>query len=410
MAWWAKAQQAIHVLPDNFGGYRSLPGEDWKSIPFSTKTEDKVTYVALPSNEPDPVLLPAFGALIEICTYAGYRFTESTCKDYRWNSFAGIKDGILGAHYCLKRESITPVDNVPANLKVGWDFALWYCQAAVSKETGPNDYFSIHRVTSLVATLKGGSQWNVGGQLTEISRLTNLVRVGAQARAPHLSETKKFLKGLGYFLERLVGKKPIGGLYTDLEFEIVKKDWQARTDKVTSCFNQLPKLWSDLNTPAGISVYFEQLQKAGARKTKDIEETRSSRIPNLLVPSPRGRSKIPVIAPGGSLPEKLQFIEGGKSVRTIGKTLWSPRDGITQSVFLEMSMNIAKHCWLQRGLDPIVAMENRIKTFKKDFTEEYLLLDKAQPQLLTAALTYLEVIPERSSDPAWVAFFGTPPG
>jgi hypothetical protein len=343
------------------------------------------------------------GMLADLCQMAGFSVVASKREDI--TSFTALmqatSDNIKGAYYCLSRDEITPADNIPTMLRRGWDFALWYAFVGASKEDLASDYMSVRRETSLVSTT--GAAWNPSRQFPDLSRVTSLIRLLAKTLSIKVKYPKKFLKGEGYFLEKFVGKKPMPGLYTNDEFAVATQNWAAKQQNVRTRYKSIPDSFQNLPMK-GLGAYIDGFNTANPATISTIETAKASRIPMLLTVTGRGRSATTAIAKGSSLPSKLQVINGGDSVRTIGRVLWSPLMGCTQNEFISEAMKLASELYSSK-----VTITQAAATYLGGWaTAPQKSQDQAKQDWASieqAAQTYLEVIPDRSGNAAWDAAF-----
>jgi hypothetical protein len=353
--------------------------------------------------------LSTLGLLIEIAEFCDYDVYETKRESTAslWNTLDVLKDAILGAYYCLSRDKISPMDNVPKELKAGWEFILWYAYSKASGDSERGDFLKIPRLVRLISST--GAAWGDGKQFTELTRITTLLRLAGAHASKKLDAPKKFLKGEGYFLEKYAGKKPIGGLYADDELALVVQNWTQKSDRIKKVYKDIPDSFTGLG-PAGISATIAQFNIQTEQRIKNIEDAKQRRIPSLLVTSGRGRNQTKEIAKGGNLPEKLLSIDGGDSVRTIGRTLWSPEfTGITQNQFTDIVMRNTVSQLSRR--DQILGFFDQQLTYFRDTPGQnasFLAYNAISGAVSQATQLYLEVIPEHRGNPTWDSVFPIP--
>jgi hypothetical protein len=365
-----------------------------------------VTTIAIP--EPDPSrekALLATGLILWLAETAGYRIVKCRKVDNTfWDLIELLSDPLIGAYMCLKREKLSLVDNIPKNLQDGWGFALWYAFMRRSKENDKADYMKIRRVTGILAS--SGAAWTRGSVNAQLQRLYALIRAAAYKKAIALDTPKSFLKKQEYFLEKFVGKKPIAGLYTEDEFALVTKNWESRQQQVRDLYKGIPDDWKAIeDNPGGLAAILAKLNIKQSQNISVIESAKQKRIPSLLVKARRGRNQNNEIVKGNSLPEKLMNIEGGESIRTVGKVLWSPCTGITQTVFVDTALRIVRDN-LHDGKFPTI--EDLVTHLEQVAPEERntAALRRAMPDLGVAIATYLEILPDKRGNPSWDSYFG----
>jgi hypothetical protein len=381
--------------------------------PLAMQRVGQQTYVYFPTKYPDDrkdKVLPALSTLMEMCTFAGFHLngTEKELDNSFWNLLESMSDSIRGAFYFLQRSDSdrAPVDNVPAELKRGWNFAQWYAFSSAAKVSEWNEGYTIPRTTSLQSADKG--QWSASKTFSDVDRLNNLVRMCAtNCNSAHVPVVK-FLKGEGYFTGKFVGKKPVTGLYTETEYQILKQDWEARMVKTKASYKSLSQqTLNSASGPAGLSTQLASMQSAHDAKSKVIEETKSHRIPELLISEGRGRSTKKVIAKGSDLSEKLISIKGGESVRTIAKVLYSPATiagNMTITDWTSIVMTEARNTNLRNEtVWDVIQAKIKAKEFLSSYEDAYVDNYSA---ISTAIQTYMEIIPDRTGNTAWDTTFG----
>jgi hypothetical protein len=387
--------------------------EKWTDIPFSTYTEkDGSQTVCFPSNKPKTPQMETAGLVLELCRLAQYKVCEATPKEeFDWALLDPLKDSLLGVVACLERSQIVPSENVPTKISQGWGFALWYAFSGASKITDSNDFVKIARITSLYSVAQGQNAWSKNPVFPVLNRLTQIARQAALKGAARLDSAKKYFKGEAYFLEKLVGKKPQGGLYTEDELYFIQGEWSKRTDAVKKVYNLLDAKLPDLagKSPRGMLAYLEDMTEAASSKSKHIEDAKNKRIPMLLVrPSKGKKNQAATIAPGGSLQEKLRYINGGDSVRTIAKVMTSGRlTGMTPATFVNTLMDIVRISWTQ-GKPPTAIVADEIEKLQADpASAQYLAQLRSVEEYIEPIVTcYLEILPDRADEESWKAVFG----
>jgi hypothetical protein len=400
-----KALELIKTLPKDFGALRQLKAaEGGDPLPFAVNTVGKITTVFLPADIPDDTSqerLLSLGIALELANMAGFNVEGSQRQlsaDF-WNTLDAAKGSLLGAFYCLRRDHIAPMTNVPTEETSGWDFALWYAFSKASKETDYADYMSIPRKTNFLPAK--GAAWGASKQFTDLNRLSAFIRLVSQKLSHKVANPKKFLKGEGYFLEKYAGKKPFGGLFTSDEHILMSQDWEHRVSNIKDSYKRIPDNFQDSLMLGGLGQLMQQFNKKSTALIKTIENAAQARIPMLLVSTGSGRTRKQAIAKGGNLPEKLLSINGGDSVRTIGKVLWSPTLGVPQTEFVEVSLKLAR-----TKLTKSSELDNLEKKIVDDLTKVFqddVKVKTAVSSLFNASTVYLEVFPDHESNPAWVA-------
>jgi len=355
----------------------------------------------------------AVGTIIELALKCGFELTAlaNTGKEYDWHTISSIKDSILGFRYCIMRDKIEPNDNVPHHLKAGWDFALWYAFAGITGETGDNDFIKIKRQTSLLLASADAKAWDKQRQTPELLRISALLHEIAKRLSRNVGDPKKFLRPEVYFIEKMVGKRPIGGLYTQPEFELIENDYKRRTNAVKAAYAAIPEKSSVIaENPGKLAPYLKNLHEAGTKKHKQIEDYANKRVSELLVVTKNKKATITTIAKGGSLPEKLRDCNGGRNIRSIANCMWSPlyENGIPLSKFSDLSLRVAKSCHV-KGASFSSLFKYLTDGAKHSVSATDVALLKGYENTLEEVVAlYLEIIPSTMSDPGWSAYFGKP--
>jgi hypothetical protein len=403
----AEAEKTVTALPSTFAEIRvKKAAEKGDPSPLSLITLDEKTYLFLPKELPDDnkeKCLTTLGFLIKMAKDCNISIaeTEKPLSKTFWKTIDLVSDSVYGAYVCTQREKLSPGVNIPAEMKLGYEYMLWYAYSKAANDQSGGQYLAIPRVTSLFASV--GNPWGQDKQFSEITQLYSLLRFFAAIYSKKIDSPKKFLKGEGYFLERFVGKKPVGGLYTDEELPKAVQHWTDKVKKVKDVYHNIPDKFSSIGL-SGISEILKRFNIETPKTIKDVEDAKSKRIPLLLVKSGKGKNQKTEIAKGGNLPEKLISIEGGDSVRTIGKVLWSPNMAISTNEFIDLVIKNTNSM-----LD---------KSVKSAYIDVILseLRDKGQAQkhdqiaasigaINQATTVYLEVLPDKRGNSTWDAVF-----
>jgi hypothetical protein len=347
----------------------------------------------------------SLGIALELAEMAGFEVEGSKRQlnaDF-WNTLDASKESLLGAFYCLRRNIIAPMANVPTEESTGWDFALWYAFGKAAKENEHADYICIPRRTNFLPAK--GASWGASKQFTDLNRLAAFIRICAQKLSTKCVNPKKFLKGEGYFLEKYAGKKPFGGLYTNEEFILLSQDWEKRIKCIKDLYKEIPDKFSDSRiNPGGLGLLMSRFNIKTDSSIKTIGNAAQARIPMLLVSQGSGKARRQVIAKGGNLPEKLYSINGGESVRTVGKVLWSPVYGIPQSDFIESAIRYGRNKISK--VNSLNDEEDKLLDLLKRVIKEEEKIRPCYGALSTAATVYLEIYPDHAGTPAWDAALG----
>jgi hypothetical protein len=342
----------------------------------------------------------------------GIAVTKRVVKSHTWNSYAALLPQVKGAFFCLDRDEINPNDNIAKDYKVGWDYAMWYAftKAAKSKPDSGAELLTINRVAKLSqGTAEVWSNQETGADLL---RLSNTIRHLANTSCERVGNIQRFLKKRGWFVEHFCGKKPIAGIYTDTELQVLDRAWTEKISDIQSRFDSIAE--GTVYTVCkplvhGIQDLLSGFVIARSDRIKKIEAAASARIPELLVKAGKGKDKKDVITKGGSLAEKLISINGGNTVRTIGKVLWSPEYlGFNRTQFAEHAMAQARSLHLREPNNYLARETERLSAAGQNPTNLQCWRDVI-PHFNQAAQIYLEAIQENQGNASWDAAFGVTP-
>jgi hypothetical protein len=313
-----------------------------------------------------------------------------------------MKDALHGAYLCLSRDNISYIESVPKELRLGWEFAFWYCQAHKTKIVDPNDLIKAPRVSSIAVT---GQVWGQSLGVAILTKVNNLVREAAKARSSRFCSIKTLLVNKQVVLSKFCGKRPVAGLYTQEELAVVNEYYDYKVECITKVYGNIPDDWKSFG-PSGLHSYFNEFSIKNPAKIQIIEDNRSKRIPELLVVTRRGKQQDKSIAKGSTLNEKLISIDGGDSVRTIGRIMWSPLCGVTQINFINQCMSITSEIVHKKNISSseiISVTLSELSGGEKDKTQDW---KKAEGLIHDCVSVYLECIPRREKDLSWTQVFG----
>lgn len=361
----------------------------------------------LPEQEREKYIAP-LTELISMSELSGFEIKVTKRKpdaDF-WNLLLAASDSITGAFYaCDPVKPLGPMDNIPTVNRRGWDYMVWYGFAKAAKISDHSDYYCIPRVTTILAADKAA--WGGGKVFTDVDRLNTLLRLIAQSKAEYsIAPVKRFLKGSGYFLSKLLGKKPVPGIYTAEELDLLNNEWNQRKLKIEAAFNILHNEFRDYQFGETLTSQLQTLQIGVSAPAKQVEVTASKRIPELLVTEGRGKAQRKIIAKGSSLPEKLLSINGGDSVRTIAKVMYSPTvcKTHTQSHFCDVALRVAKERYLSKK--DVFETYRELELTGTALSNQQIAIMMIEPIINETVEVYLEIIPDRAGSPAWDATFG----
>jgi hypothetical protein len=294
------------------------------------------------------------------------------------------------------------VENIPKQYSTGWEFAFWYCQAEVTKITEPNELIKANRVPSV--TYQANKAWGSAQTLGLLTRVNNLVREAAKAQSGRLGSMRKMLKSKQHFLQMFCGKKPVRGLYTEMEFKMVEEFYQFKVSEVEKLYDSIPDKPDQLG-PAGLKSYFGEMSKKHPPKIQTIEDAKCKRIPELLESTRRGKTTVNQIVKGSSLSEKLINANGGTSVRTIGRVIWSPLNKLNQNAFANRAMMIASLTKLEQKSSAEEILSSQIHEIAKNNPTEAAAMESDMTDILVAVSTYLDIIPNKVDNETWRTTF-----
>jgi len=406
-----KFEYTLNNLARSLGEARlDHAAKEGEPLPFTlTRSgEEKIAFIPLDLGaEADDVIVSFVTMFSVLADAAGYEIKASgrAVAATFWNTVKALHPGLEGAFFCLDRDSITPMDNIPAKHKLGWDFALWYAYSRASGDNEGGKYLRIKRQTSLAAL--EGAAWSSKESLADLSRLTSSIRNLAGEFASKVGPIRKFLKGKGYFQESNAGKKPGAGLYLPEELEIVQDNWHARVNSISNVYDTMPEHFSGIGPGDKIATLIKEFNIPNAETTRKIEEAKKNRLPELLVKAPkvRGKSQEMTIAKGSGLPEKLISLNGGDSVRTVGKVMYSPLCGLTRNDFTDTVIKEVNSILSGRGSRTARIISANEASTEARVVELVAKSRVAEPFVTAAASVYLEVIPDRRGNTAWDGTF-----
>jgi hypothetical protein len=381
----------------------------WTDIPFALHLERAdQPKICLPSDEPeDKEIALSFGYFVQVCEKAGFELVPCTGPNQAeaWNSYGALKERIEGACACLLREVIAPAGNIPPNKKVGWDYALWYAFSSMSGETTANQFVTIDRCTNFITGAKAHA-WNQG-QFPSLKRLGDAIRVLASYSKARVAPPKRFLKKRGFFLERMVGKKPVIGLYTTAEFELAKKAWQDRRQHIETTYDGIEDNWPVVTNKKPLGSILERFTTRRSEQLKQIEDVKERRAPLLLVWAGKGKDRRQTLAKGDSLASKLLSV-APENPRAIAKVMWSPLDRLSQNEFIEATMGISEQAHRSRT-SIVAAMQVYCNYLENNGRAEFIQKVRVcSPSVVECCGVYAELISVNNDFPAWFGFFGNP--
>jgi hypothetical protein len=340
------------------------------------------------------------------------KITKREVKSHTWNSYAALLPSIKGAYFALDRQIINPNSGIPKEYKTGWDYAMWYawCKASKSKTDSGDEFLTIKRQSKL--SQSGAEAWTNKETGADLLRLSSTVRTLAAHSSGRVGELHNFLKKKGWYVEHFCGKKPIAGIYTEIEMRILETAYTSKQTAIQARYDTIGSGSVEIVCQPlvhGIQDIMSGFVVTRSDRIKQIEDSANSRIPELLVSAGRGKDKKQVICKGGSLPEKLISINGGNTVRTIGKVLWSPEYlGFNRTQFTEHAMAQARSLNIREERNYVSRETERMGAAGQSPNALTFWRDVI-PHVNQAAQVYLDAIQENLGNPSWDAAFGVPP-
>jgi hypothetical protein len=394
--WRTEAILFAKSIPSSFSEARKGNLERWEDKPFALNIQKEKRQVSIPTARPEtPTALAASGFLLELCMIAKLEIID--CTDLKiknpWNTVESLGDSLVGAIMACRNEKLGPVDNVPKPVRRGFEYVLWYAFAERTKETEDNAFVSITRTTTLVPM---GAAWGDLTKFPDLQKISAIVRAAAQTRAGAIEGPKKFLKGEGYFLDKLVGKKPVMGLYTDEEFARVVAYWSDKQKYIQGTYKALPDDWGKIvgdRKVAGVMALFSMKTPS---LIKDIEDAKSKRIPNLLVFTGRGKNRTSEIAKGSTLQDKIISLGGGDNPRLPARILWSPLDGSSINILADFSLKFARSLLLRNN-----SYEQYLQGLAKIDESSLKLATVLESKIKQVANVVVECYPDHKGEPVW---------
>jgi hypothetical protein len=412
-----KVCEIISTLPRSVGAdlaETKKKGEDPYPLTISALDDEVVLFIpaSLPADHKDiDKITEVISMIANLADKAGFtiKVTRREVKSPVWNTYVALHDSVKGAYFNLSRSEIVPNSSIPAQYKTGWDYSLWYCftSGAKLRPDSGDSFLTIKRQTKLSSNL--GGIWSDKSNAAELLRLSNSIQIIAKNLTDGLGPLDRFLKKKGFFVENFCGKKPVAGIYTDAELDLLTEEWQAKISRVTSRYDTIRgrDMVQDAcgDTPSGLQDILGGFSEARSSRYKKIEETARSRIPDLLVETGKGKDKRKVIVKGATLGDKIIAINGGSSVRSVGKLLWSSEYALQKAEWIDACMGQARSLNLRENPDWLIRTLQRLGSAGADPTvlEWYRRLT---PAIQHAAQVYLDCIQENTGNTTWDTTFG----
>jgi hypothetical protein len=374
---------------------------EWRKTPFALNMIEGRTQIAFPSAETnDGPTRIAIGVLLYMAQKLGYEIVELDMENTTslYSVLKSWSDILIGAYRFVDRQKLEYVSSIPSPYNIGWEFMQWYAFMDISKITEGHDYLNLSPQTCLSSSGKRDAAW-LGTNIISIhERVCSMLRLVAKKISPELDNPVRYIRSYGYIEQRIVGKKPVPGIYLEPELTLLTKEWESRKEELHKKFAALPIDWATVRKRTdGLSSYLAELNVKHSSKVREIMDNAQKRIPQLLVTRKVKRETINILAKGTTLSDKLREIGGGKSVRTIAQVLYSPLSRVEKSEFISSAMQLAKLAYQKKGFN--LSSEYLQKNGYSDQSVNVII--GSQPWFDVAIRSYLENIPERIEEESW---------
>jgi len=404
--WWQKAAKQAKDAPLSFGLIKAEKANEMK-FPLQMQY-DKVKskwLIALPtSTPPDENCSLAVGGIIQMANDANIELIECTdnSKDADfYNVIKALKGSIFGAYNCLRRDSLSLVENIPKEIRKGWEFALY--QAFRKRAVVKDGLDLLHIPKTVTITPSDDTAWLKAEKLRFITDLMSFIKICAEAHTGKLTNPISYFKSEKFIVEKCIGKPPQGGLIHDVELTILKEDYEERCKKCREKLKHLRDWPPDLSKTGLETIYREISSIEKSQLSKKIETAKSSRIIPLTATSGKGVKAVSKIVQGGSLTEKLIKINGGPSVRTIAKVMWSPLTSVTPEMFAA-NILLAVRCRISisnKKLNP-----KDMQTMEENCGKAEYACGNDHSITSSAIQCYLDLIEDNAEASSWKTTFG----
>jgi len=390
----------------SLGDLKKNEGAKWSDFPWNTHTDEKgQVFVSIPSKEPSKEETPYVGYLLAICHTAGFKLVQCSnpsSKDTLYDSIFLIGENLKGALLSLKLNELKISDNVPKANRIGFEFVMWYMLEKHATDINHLDFITIPRVV----TLSPGQEtaWKKSGRLAEVSKINQIVRLAARSVPNSLVAPSSFVKSLNWLKGKIVGKKPISGLFTEGELEYEQKAWAQRNLSLEKAYASLPKSWKEVSSLTPLSQYLDTLLVRRDEQSKLIEETVAKRVPQLVMFSGNARNKTQTIAPGGSLSEKILALPNPQ-IRAVANILWSPLNRLSREEWNSAVFSIVRQ-YLNGEIDINSIIENYVHRLENQNDPLGMKLRRAIADISLCSSLYLQIGETQKGNPVWDSFLG----
>jgi hypothetical protein len=329
-----------------------------------------------------------------------YPYRGETIRLYRALKLA--HNSIMGAFTCLRQDNIGPRRGVPKTHIVGWNFVVWNAFSQRAKLRSNNDLLRITRQTTLS---QEETAWSQSGTFTSLVRVEAILRVISKYRffTDRLVAPVHFFKSEGYAQNKVIGKKPKGGIFTNDEVATLRRDWEVRKERVHLFYERTISDWELIDLDSrGLRAVISALYPNKDGAVKQIEEYSRKRIPQLLVASGRGRNAQKNIAAGSTLVDKLQNVQGGPSIRSPAIVMYSPLYGGTSELFINSSLNLTRAIMRTPGEGDMQEKFDQMCNNSNDLNSQSLNFKEGVKAMY---YIYNDLMQYRYGDASWNSFF-----
>lgn len=392
---WATAVAKLAETYDaSFANARSTQYTNWRKAPFGTNITESLKQIAVPSAEPKESEKLTVSLFLEICSTAGFKLEFTPEQDGSvWTQLYALDKHIKGIVTLLRTKNIGPVENIPKDIKDGYEYALWWAFCKATRNVEGNAFCALSRKGTLVSA---AGPW-AGATMTRIVNQVGVItRFACESICERVKNVGSCLKGEGFFLQKLVGAKPQAGLYTVAELSLVQEDWAQRRDHVQQTYLKYKDMsWSKMVESDRLSAVMSAFLCKKNSVIQKIEEAVKNRIPQLLVTSGKGKKQQTSICKGSTLEDKISAVV--PKPRTVALLMWSPLSGLKQAPFADIVMKLAR-CRLIKNLQAINQFETELKANNAEAWKVY----SANKAIVEAAIDLVITIhSNNSSEPSW---------
>lgn len=363
------------------------------------------------------------GMILELAKVAELEVVVSVGPNQAtWDSVLPLAKAIKGAYIASAQTSLVPLDSVPKAYELGFEFFLYWAFEKKYPNLKHMDFTKVKHIGSILPD--GAAGWGSKASLPLVFKLEGLIRAAAAKCANKIGPTKAFVKSLQELQGKIVGKKPVMGIYTNEEFSLLSKDWEDRMTHIEKEYNS--HFGNDSKSDASASssssssssssaskgnnpgVFAEtmlqgilsQLSVKPVKIVKEVEENAKRRIPYLLEVVGKGRQAKQSIVKGGTLQQKI-LNKGFEQTRVPAILMWSPLSGITEAAFVGAVQNVVYKKYSKAGCNTA----DEVKDFVASMATPPKDLEVLATNILGAVELYVEIINVSSDNSSFVRQF-----